>query len=65
MTGVQTCALPILTADDLTAFSKVSGAAVAETAEGTVTITLPARHSTLFKLAGGQFDRLRKAIQIN
>jgi alpha-galactosidase len=54
-----------LTADDLKAFSKVSGAAVTETAEGKVTITLPARHSTLFKLAGGKFDRLRKAIQIN
>jgi len=54
-----------LMADDLKAFSKVSGAAVTETAAGTVTITLPARHSTLFKLAGGDFDRLRKAIQIN
>jgi len=43
----------------------VSGAAVTETAGGTVTITLPARHSTLFKLAGGDFDRLRKVIQIN
>ncbi len=52
-------------AEDLKAFSKMSGAAVTETAAGKVTITLPARHSTLFKLAGGDFDRLRKAIQIN
>lgn len=54
-----------LTTDDLKVFSKVSGAAVTESAAGKVTITLPARHSTLFKLAGGNFDRLRKAIQIN
>jgi alpha-galactosidase len=54
-----------LTADDLKVFSKISGAAVTETAAGKLTITLPARHSTLFKLAGGNFDRLRKAIQIN
>lgn len=54
-----------LTADDLKAFSKVSGAAVTETAPGAVTISLRARHSTLFKFTGGNFDRLRKVIQIN
>lgn len=54
-----------LTAGDLKTLSKVSGAAVTETAAGTVTITLPARHSTIFRLVGGDFDRLRKAIQIN
>jgi len=54
-----------LTPADLKSLSKISGAAVTETAAGTVTITLPARHSTLFKLTGGNFDRLRKSVQIN
>ena len=54
-----------LTAAELKTLIKVSGAAVTNTAAGTLTITLPARHSTIFKLAGGNFDRLRKAIQIN
>lgn len=54
-----------LTVEELKVFSKVSGAAVTEAAAGKVTITLPARHSSLFKLAGGNFDRLRKAIRIN
>ena len=54
-----------LTADDLKALSKVSGAAVSETASGAVTVSLPARHSTLFEFTGGNFDRLRKVIQIN
>jgi alpha-galactosidase len=54
-----------LTAADLKGLSKVSGAAVTDATAGTLTITLPARHSTIFKLAGGDFDRLRKAIQLN
>ncbi len=54
-----------LTADDLKIFSKMSGAAETESSVGKLTITLPARHSTLFKLTGGDFDRLRKTIQIN
>lgn len=54
-----------LTAAELKTLIKVSGAAVTNTTAGTLTITLPARHSTIFKLAGGNFDRLRKAIQIN
>lgn len=54
-----------LTANDLKVFSKVSGAAVTAIEPGSVTVTLPARHSTLFKFAGGDFDRLRKALRID
>ncbi|MDB6115670.1 MAG: hypothetical protein JWQ62_2615 [Lacunisphaera sp.] len=53
-----------LTAADLKALTKISGAAVTQEGEGSVTVSLPARHSTIFKLAGGNFNRLRKAIQV-
>ena len=53
-----------LTATDLAAFSKVAGAAVVQTAGDVITVKLPARHSTIFKLAGGNFEKLRHALQV-
>jgi hypothetical protein len=51
-------------ADDLKVLSRVAGSAVVATDSGSVSITLPARHSTLLKFAGADFDRLRRSIQI-
>ena len=51
-------------ADDLKVLSRVAGSAVVATDSGSVSITLPARHSTLLKFAGAGFDRLRRSIQI-
>ncbi|MBX7121073.1 MAG: hypothetical protein K1X42_03010 [Opitutaceae bacterium] len=49
---------------NLESLAKVSGAGEHESSGDSVTIGLPARHSTIFKLAGGRFDHLRKALSL-
>ncbi len=49
---------------NLESLAKVSGAGEHESSGDSVTIRLPARHSTIFKLAGGSFDHLRKALSL-
>ena len=49
---------------DLARLGRVSGGAESEISGNTVTFRQPARHSTIFKLAGGSFDLLRKALSL-
>jgi len=49
---------------DLAALAKVSGSGESRISGDTVTIRLPARHSTIFKLGRGKFDLLRAALHV-
>ena len=53
-----------LTATELKGVTKLGGEGVTQTKEGTLTVRLPARHSTIYRIDGATFDRLRRAMQV-
>lgn len=49
---------------DLQALKKLGGSGRVQSDEGTLTVGLPSRHSSIFAIEGADFDRLRKTIRI-
>lgn len=61
----KTIVLTGMNAAQLAKLSTVSGSASMQVAGDTLTVTLPALHSAIVKIPGGDFDALRKAINVN
>ena len=53
-----------LTDAELKGVIKLGGAGVMQTGKGVFTVSLSARHSSIFRIDGANFDRLRNAMRV-